>query len=305
MNAPPFDEIAIFVHVVQAGSFTAAARQRGVPKSTLSRALTRLEAAVGASLLGRSSRRIGLTEAGRALYERSAPHVAGLRDAAESVGGRDADPRGTLRITAPVEAAEAFLGDMLVRFTARFPRIRVEVDLSTRKLNLVEEGIDVALRAAPRIDDASLVAKRLGDSELHLFAAPAYLARRGAPALPEALAEHECVLFRPVEGKSEWLLRSPSGERRVTVAGRVSGNDFAFVRAALRAGAGIGQLPSLAAVRDLSEGTLLRVLPEWSRPSGSLYIVYPAARPIPRKVIAFRDFMMESYQKLGTTGLRA
>src|SRR5262249_1826846 len=181
---------------------------------------------------------------------------AGLRDAAESVGGREADPRGTLRITAPVEAAEAFLGDMLVRFTARFPRIRVEVDLSTRKLNLVEEGIDIALRAAPRIADASVVAKRLGDAEVHLFAAPAYLARRGAPALPEALVEHECVLFRPVEGKSEWLLLGPSGERRVTVTGRVGGNDFVFVRAALRAGAGIGLLPSFQGVWGVFGGTL-------------------------------------------------
>jgi DNA-binding transcriptional LysR family regulator len=302
MAAANLDDIATFVHVVRAGSFTAAARQRGVPKSTLSRALTRLEAEVGMTLLRRSSRRVGLTEAGRTFYERAAPHVAGLRDAIESVGDGDADPQGTLRITAPIDTAESFLGDMLVRFTARFPRINVEVDLSTHKLNLVEEGIDVALRASPRLDDASLVAKRLGDADLRLFAAPTYLARHGAPALPEALVEHECVLFRPIKGQNEWPLRGPSGERRVTVTGRVGGNDFAFIRGVLRAGAGIGLLPSFQAARELSQGTLAPVLPEWSWPVGSVYIVYLAARPTPRKVVAFRDFMMESYPQLGTTG---
>lgn len=136
---PSLDEIAAFIHVVKAGSFTAAARQRGVPKSTLSRAVTRLEEAMQGRLLRRTPRSIALTDAGRAFYDRAAPHIAGLADAAESALGREDQPQGLLKITAPIDVGESFLSELLVRFTARYPLIRVEVDLSSRRVNLVEE----------------------------------------------------------------------------------------------------------------------------------------------------------------------
>lgn len=293
------DEIAVFVHVVKAGSFTAAARQRGVPKSTLSRAVTRLEEAMRAPLLRRSSRTLALTDAGRAFFDRAAPHIAGIADAAESALSREDQPHGVLRITAPVDLGEAILADLLVRFLARYPMIRVEVDLSSRRVNLLEEGIDVALRAAPKLDDAALVARKLGGTGAQLFASPAYLARRGAPATPEELVDHECVLFRPEDGKNEWLLEGPSGPTRVVVTGRIGGGDFAFLRAALRTGAGIGLLPAFSAARDLAEGHLVRVLPGWSRAAGTLYVVYPVSRHVPKKVIAFRDFVLDHVKQLG------
>jgi DNA-binding transcriptional LysR family regulator len=289
------DEIAVFVHVVQAGSFTAAARQRNVPKSTLSRAVSRLEEAMRARLLQRSSRRLALTEAGRAFFDRAAPHVAGLRDAAEALDHED-QPQGTVRITAAPDAGEGFLGETLVRFTARYPLVRVEVDLSARRHNLIEEGFDAAIRATMKVDDASLVARRLFTSETQLFASPSYLARRGTPATLEDLAAHECVLFRPVEGRSRWTFIGPgSEERSVDVTGRLAGADFAFVHAALRAGAGIGSMPSFLATRSLAEGSLVRVLPAFCRASATLFFVYPAARHVPRKVIALRDFVLESF----------
>jgi DNA-binding transcriptional LysR family regulator len=299
------DEIAVFVHVVQAGSFTAAARQRGVPKSTLSRAVTRLEETIHARLLRRSSRKIALTEAGRAFYDRTAPHVAGLREATESLDRED-QPQGTLRITAAPDVGDAFLGDMLVCFLARYPRVRVEVDLSTRKQNLIEEGFDVAIRASPRIDDAGLVARKIVLSELQLFASPTYLARRGTPEKVEELAEHDCVLFRPIDGKNEWSLTNASGaEEKITVTGRIGGSDFPFLRAALRAHAGIGYLPSFVGARDVADGVLARVLPEWQRVSATLWLVYPAAKHVPRKVIAFRDFVLESFGQPLPRGGRA
>lgn len=289
------DEIAVFVHVVQAGSFTAAAKQRHVPKSTLSRAVSRLEETVQARLLQRSSRKIALTEAGRVFYDRAAPHIAGLRDAAEALDADD-QPQGTLRITAAPDAGDGFLGEILVRFTARYPLVNVEVDLSTRTHNLIEEGFDAGIRAAIQIDDASLVARRMLSSDMQLFAAPAYLARRGTPAAPEDLASHECVLFRPVDGRSTWIFNGPGGEERtVDVTGRIGGSDFAFLHTVLRAGAGIGMMPSFLATAAIAEGTLQRVLPEWSRTSATLYFVYPASRHVPRKVIAFRDFVLETF----------
>ncbi len=298
------DEIAVFVHVVQAGSFTAAARQRNVPKSTLSRAVSRLEETMRSRLLQRSSRKIALTEAGRAFYDRAAPHIAGLRDAAEALGDED-QPQGTLRITAPPDAGSAFLGELLVRFTARYPLVRVDVDLSTQRQNLIEEGFDAALRAAMVIDDSSLVGRRIATPEVRLYASPGYLARRGLPAAPEELVEHECVLFRPVDGRNEWSFTGPDGEeRQVTVTGRIGGNDFSFLRAAVRAGAGIAMLPAFAGARDPDDESLVRVLQGWSRPSASLYFVYPAARHLPKKLVAFRNFVLETFGHPVATPLR-
>src|SRR5262249_29178744 len=155
-----------------------AARQRRVPKSTLSRAVARLEEAMRMRLLRRSSRTVALTEAGRAFYERTASHVAGLREATETLEHGD-QPQGTLRLTAAPAFGDTFLGELLVSFTARYPRVAVEVNLSTRKLNLVEEGFDVGLRTSARIEDPSLVARSFATSELQLFSSRAYLARRG------------------------------------------------------------------------------------------------------------------------------
>jgi DNA-binding transcriptional LysR family regulator len=293
------DEISAFVHVVKAGSFTAAARQRGVPKSTLSRAVTRLEEAMRARLLRRSSRSIALTDAGRAFYDRAAPHIAGLADAAESALGGEDLPQGTLRITAPVDVGESFLADLLVRFTTRYPLVRVEVDLSSRRVNLAEEGIDVALRAAGKLDDSALVARRVGRTVAHLFAAPSYLARRGAPTELDELPDHDWVLFRPQDGEVVLPLEGPGGPREVTLRGRLGAADFAFVRAAVRAGAGIGMLPAFNAARDVAEGSLVRVLPGWSRPAGTLYVVYLASPHVPKKITAFRDFVLESFSQLG------
>lgn len=299
------DEIAVFVQVVEAGSFTAAARKRAVPKSTLSRGVTRLEDALRTPLLVRTARRVMLTDAGRTFYERVAPHVAGLRDAAQIAGEREEQPRGTLRVTAPVDVGEALLGELFVRFMARYPQLRLDVDLSARHVNLVEEGFDVALRATQRLKDSSLIARKVAEMEFHVFASPDYLARRGTPRTPDDLTRHDGVLFRPTEGNSEWALVHDGVERRVHVNGRVGGNELAFVRGMLRAGAGVGVLPAFYATTDVAQGSLVRVLPNWSIPGGSLYLVYPGARHIPRKVLAFRDFLLESFAPRPTSPHRA
>ncbi len=290
------DEIAVFVQVVEAGSFTAAARKRAVPKSTLSRGVARLEDALRTPLLQRTARKVALTDAGRVFFDRVAPHVAGLRDAAVVAGEREEQPRGTLRITAPVDIGEALLADVFTRFSAKYPYVRLDVDLSARTANLVEEGFDVAIRASQKLKDSSLVARKLTETETHLFAAQSYLARKPAPRTPEELTQHDCVLFRPVDGRSEWRLQHDGVEKAIEVGGRLGGNEFHFVRSMLRAGAGIGPLPWFFAAGDIADGRLVRVLPEWSWNSGSIYIVYPGARHIPKKVTAFRDFLIESFR---------
>jgi DNA-binding transcriptional LysR family regulator len=288
------DEIEMFVQVASCGSFAAAARRRGVPKSTLSRAVDRLEDTLKTRLFERGTRKVTLTEAGQTFLAQAGPHVAALRDAAQLVGERSGRLSGTLRLTAPIDVGDAFLGDLLVRFAARYPEVHLDVDVSWQRHDLVADGFDVGLRAATRIEDPSLVARPVLRTEAQLFASPAYIARRGMPRTPADLADHACVLLRPEDGREEWVLSGPDGEHRVVVTGRFGARDYSVIRSALCAGGGIGLMPVLGSPRDVVEGKLVRVLPEYARPSGTLYVVYPAARHVPRKVIAFRDFVIES-----------
>lgn len=286
------DDVAVFVLTVDAGSLSAAAAQRRVPKSTVSRAITRLEEHLGAKLLTRSPRNTKLTHAGRAYYEKVAPHVAALRDAEDFVRAGRNEVQGVLRVTAAPDVGE-ILAALLVGFCARYPKVQVVVDLSARIVNLQAEGFDVAIRASQK-QDPNTVAKKLQDSHLGYFAAPQYLASRGTPSSPSALAEHDCVLFRE---RATWALQSAtagSSERaKVTVRGRISGDEFNFVRSALRAGAGIGPLPTFYAEADVRAGTLVRVLPEWVFDGASaLWLVYPAQKTVPQRVRAFRAFVL-------------
>lgn len=296
---PPLllDEIATFVQVVESGSFTAAAQLRGVPKSTVSRAVARLEEAVGAALLARTTRSVALTDAGRALYAEAGPHVAALREAAHSLGER-AELRGTLRVTTPVDVGDTFIGDVLLRFAARHPQLHLDVDMSARTVNLVAEGYDCAVRASLSMPDSSLVARRLGESEMHLFAAPAYLARRGAPQTPAELEGHDGVLFRGRDGRQALTLQGPEGPVEATLRGRVSGNELAFLRVALRAAAGVGLLPSIVGAADVAQGRLVRVLPAYAIRTAPIYFVYPRSRQVPRRVLALRDFLVEQMPQI-------
>jgi DNA-binding transcriptional LysR family regulator len=172
------------------------------------------------------------------------------------------------------------------RFVRRYPRVRVDVRLTNRRVDLVAEGFDLALRAFPaRSPDSSLVMRRLSPVEIQLYAAPTYLARRGTPRTPEETAPHDWVLF----GNS-W----PAAAFRLKNAARVVADDFLFVRNALRSGAGIGPLPSFLAQRDLARGELVRVLPRQAAPAGRIALVYPQAQHLPRKLTAFRDFLIEA-----------
>jgi DNA-binding transcriptional LysR family regulator len=204
-----------------------------------------------------------------------------------------------LRITAAPDAGE-LLSNVVVSFAARYPSVCVQVELSTRVVNLVAEGFDAGLRAALRLRDAAVMARLLARTELQLFASPTYVARRGMPAQVDELGRHECVLFRAQNQHAEWRLQGPEGARKVRVAGRIDCNEFPFVRAALVAGAGIGHLPGFFARDDVAAGRLVRVLPQWATAGGGLYFVYPRARHVPKRVLAFRDILIENLQgKLG------
>jgi DNA-binding transcriptional LysR family regulator len=288
------NDVAVFVRVVEHAGFAKAARELGVPTSTLSRAVARLEDATGARLVHRNTRSVTPTSEGQAFYAEVAPAVSALRHAARGVNNDEHEPRGKLRISAPNDIGSTFLAGLVNAFTQRYPEVQVMVELSTRQVNLVQEGFDLALRASGKLSDSSLVARKAGELEGELYASPSYLAAEGTPAEPADLAQHRCVLFRPNEGQVTWTLEGPEGPVEQRVAGRIGGDDFLFVRAATLSGAGIAVLPRIVAADDVTAGRLVRVLPAHVQRGAALYVVYAAARTLPAKISVFRDFVLQS-----------
>lgn len=281
------NRIAVFAQVVEAGSFTAAATALGLRKSSVSRGVAALEAELGIRLLQRTTRRLSLTDAGRAYYERTRDALAGLHEASQEAAALGAEPRGTVRVTAPVELAPE-LARLAAAFLAGHPQVRVEVSLTARYVDLVKEGFDLAVRAGV-LADSSLLARKLSDSALALFAAPSYLERRGRPRRLAELAQHDCVLYRAGGDRAVWRLTGRRGEEQVTVRGRADADELAFVRGMVLAGAGIALVPVTMMAGHLRDGAVERVLPQYERGGTPVHVVWPGRRYEPVAVARFRD----------------
>jgi DNA-binding transcriptional LysR family regulator len=279
--------IAAFVEVADASSFSRAARARGTTTATVSRNVAKLEEALGTRLFHRTTRRIALTTAGTALYERSASHLRALQEATKELPEQQEEPAGTLKLTAPTDLGATILGGLLTRFTSRYPKVRVEVALSAEPLDLSVGGFDVALRGDVRksADPASWAVRRLVPRvELSFFASPNYLARRGVPRTV-ASPDHEWLIARTFRR----LLTAPKKFEPRMVA-----DDFLFLREAARSGGGIAMLPAFIAQPLVSIGELVRVISNVRIPVGGLNLVYASTRPVALKVSAFRDFLVQT-----------
>ncbi|HYQ25679.1 MAG TPA: LysR family transcriptional regulator [Polyangiaceae bacterium] len=288
------NHVAIFARVVELSSFTAAAKQLGLPKSSVSRTVTRLEDELGVRLLQRTTRKLHVTEAGQAYFERARVALVALEEAASAATNLSAEPRGTVRISAPADIGVLNLGELVARFVRKYPLVHIEISLSSRFVDLVAEGFDLALRAG-KMADSSLVARKIGVDSLGAFASSAYLRRRGRPKTVADLAGHDCVLFRGAHGKSEWRLTGPHGEERVTVRGPLNADEMAFVQQAVAAGVGIALLPVIGVRLTATRGALpmpVRVLPEYTVGGSGLHVVSPSARFQSASVAAFRDFLI-------------
>src|SRR4051812_15112674 len=245
-----FDELGVLVTVAEAGSLSAAAKQLGVPKSTVGRAIARLEDELGVSLVRRMARGPALTEAGLVLANRAAPHIAGLRDVAIAQGRESQEAYGVLRVTAPADIGAHLIAPLLPGFFARHPRVRVEIENTLRVVDLVREGFDLAVRVTMgRLSASTLTARKLAAMNVAFYAGTQYAARNGVPKHVDDLARHDNVVFYP--GTNTFTLQGPKGPEKVTVKGRASGNDFFFVRAAILSGVGIGPLPWFLASEDV------------------------------------------------------
>lgn len=286
------NHLSVFGAVGESASFSVAARRLGLPKSSVSRAVAKLEAAVGVRLVHRTTRHVALSTAGKALYEKTAPLLATLRQSIGDLPELEEQPSGRLRVTATIDFGAAVLAEVVARFVARYPGVEVELRLTNELVDLVAESIDVALRiSSTRLKDSSLTAKKAGPVTLQLFAAPAYLARRGTPRVPRDLDGHEWVGFRAARAVR---LEGPGGPIDVRPQGRITCDDMSFLRAAVLEGAGIGVLPAFLTHADVAAGRLVRLLPRWNMLSGYLWIVSPGARHVPRKVSAFTQLVLET-----------
>jgi DNA-binding transcriptional LysR family regulator len=285
------DLLPVFDAVARTGSFTAAARELRAPKSSVSRAVARLEADLGVQLFFRTTRKVSPTAAGLDLHERVAPLLRQLAAAVGTLPDREAEPSGELRVTAPTDLGVLFLAEVVTRYAARYPAVSVSLHLTGRVVDLVGEGFDVALRVASRLADSTLVVRRVAPVVVQLYASPVYLARRGTPRSEADLAAHDWVSFRT--GPQRLRIAAPREAVGVEPRARIVADDLLFVRDAVRAGAGIAQLPSFVAEPDVLAGMLVRVLPRHERTVGHLHLVTPAAKQVPRKVAAFRDLVVE------------
>jgi DNA-binding transcriptional LysR family regulator len=281
-----------FVRVVERGSFTAAAKQLGVPVSSVSRAVAHLEEDLGVRLLHRTTRKLSLNDSGRVFFQRMQAAVAEAEAARRAVGGFATEPRGVVRITAAAGAGGQRFARMIAKIAARYPDISIDLSVTSRVVDLVSEGIDLAIRGG-MLHDSSLVARKIADSELRLFAAPSYLQQNGQPRTPAALASHACLTYGPRSLHPALRLTGPHGKKTIPVRVAFSCDDMSFLREAAIAGLGIALLPGELVGAALATARLRRVLPRWGVPGGGLFLVWPSQKLVPAHVVAVREMLIE------------
>ena len=288
-------DIAVFVKVVELSSFTAAADALDMSQPVVSKAVTRLEEKLGARLLNRTTRRLSLTEAGSELYARSVRALAEIENAELEVARFQTEPRGTLRVSAPMSFSILHLGPVIQNFLDRFPGVTLELSLDDRQVDLIEEGFDLAIRIG-RLQDSNLIARKIAPCRQVLCASPGYIAKRGAPERPEDLLEHSCIIYSLLSAPREWRFTGPDGEiHTVPINGALQSNNGLVNRAAAICGVGITLLPTFYLGEQLRSGELKPVLCKFKPQELAAYAVYPQRRNLMPKVRAFVDFLVATF----------
>jgi len=284
------NDMALFVEVAKAKSFRGAAEAIGMPNSTLSRRISVLEKAIGLRLLHRTTRKIELTEAGQIYFERCRRIVDEARLAHDQLGDMLAQPSGVLRASLPVGFANIFLAPLIAEFAGRYPGISFEFDLTPRRVDMVSEPVDIAIRMGES-PSSHLIARQIARLPRHLYASPRYIDGSGEPGEPAELAEHQCLRLRVDEG-SRWILHSTSATVDVMVGGRFLLNDVGMIQRLATLDMGIAVLAEEVAADDVAKGRLRRVLPNWQASPISVYAM-TETRLLPAKTQRFIDFLRE------------
>jgi DNA-binding transcriptional LysR family regulator len=289
-------EIAIFVAVVDAGSFSAAAGRLELSRGAISKAVSRLEDRLGARLLHRTTRSLSLTEAGQTLYASAKQGLQAIERAQREIGLLQSAPRGALRLSAPLYFGVHHLAPVIAEYLLQHPDTRVDAQFDDRFVDLVDEGFDLAVRIGA-LDDSSLVSRKLAPSRLVVCAAPEYWRRHGEPTHPAQLAQHDCFVYTNLDAPHTWRFVDPAGgEIAVPVHGRLSFNNTELARHAAIRGLGVIQVPTFYISEQLRTGQLRAVLPHYPATAEiAIHAVYPARQHLPAKVRAFIDLMAERF----------
>ena len=291
------NDLLIFAHVAELGSFSRAAERLGLPKSTVSRRLAALEQRLGEKLLLRTTRRQSLTELGLQLLDHARQVVAEVDAVTALSERRQATPSGRLRVSMPSDFANLLLTESLAAFIALYPAIQLDLDLSPRRVDLLGEGFDLVVRLGRLPEDSLLMARRLADFPASLYASPDYLAEHGAPQEPDDLIGHQCV--RLLQGNGEpgaWTLLQGDRKWQGVPPGRVSANSPELLILLARAGAGIAAVPDYFALEEVRRGRLRRVLTHWCPPSATAWAVFPERQLMPQKTRVFIDMLQTALQ---------
>lgn len=294
------NDLYYFAVVVDHGGFAAAERALGIPKSRLSRRISQLENDLGVRLLQRSTRRFAVTDVGQGVYRHAQSMLAEAAAAREVVDRLSAEPRGVVRVSVPVGLAQQQMPMLLPEFLARYPQVRVQLHVSNRRVDLINEGFDVAVRVRSKLDDdGSLVMRSFGMIQELLVASPKYLDRAGRPTEPEQLHDHVTLTMSEDEVRQRWDLQGADGEvRRIELKPRVSGFDFPMLMALARQGLGITMLPETLCAEAVRKRELEVVLPDWCLPQGIAHAVFASRRGLLPAVRVFIDFLAEKLPPL-------
>lgn len=291
----PTTEMEVFVRSVEERGFSAAARELDMTPSAVSKQIRRLEDRLGVRLFNRTTRRISLTEAGELYYQHCSRILAEITAAEEEVSALQGSVRGRLRISATAAFGRVVVVPRMKEFLARYPDLTLEIELTDRAVEVVQEGLDAVIQLSEQVDDPSLVSRRLAINERIVCASPEYLERHGVPQNPQALRRHNCLAMYSVSRFNEWEFSDANGSRVVNVNGNFHASTADALYEAALAGIGVARLSTWLVADDIRSGRLVHILPEYTHTSSAYYVLYPQGHHLSPKVRAFVDFLIELF----------
>lgn len=284
----------VFAAVVESGSFAAAADRLDMSRAMTSKYVAHLEEHLGTRLLQRTTRKLTLTESGATYYERCVQILADISEAEEGALHLNETPRGTLRLTVPVSFGILHMGPVISDYMKQYPDVKVDILVTDRRVDLLEEGLDMAIRIGS-LSESGLVAKKFASDRLVICAAPEYLKRHGTPQTPADLAQHNCLIYSYAAAGDEWKLDGPGGQHTVKVSGTLRATNGDMVKLAALGGVGLIRQPVFICADDLRNGKLVEVLPEYKSYDLGIYAVYPSRKHLSAKVRSFVDFIADAF----------
>lgn len=285
-----FSSMRMYVAVVDGGSFASAADKLDISRAMVSKQIQKLEEHLGTRLLNRTTRRLSLTETGREFYERSTQIMTDVEEAEQVAGQMNRTPQGVLRVTIPLSYGQHRLATIIGDYTQAYPKVQLDISLSDRKVDLIEDGFDLAVRIGV-MPQSDLIARKIGGVRSIVCASPAYIARHGAPQAPAELSSHACLGYTLTGSGADWRFETPDGPLVVPIAGPIRADNGDIIRLAALSGAGILFQPHFIVGDDLAAGRLVQLLPEWQSAELGVYAVYPSRKHLSAKVRTFVDFL--------------